>query len=735
MVCFLPQFLKKIIITIFFYKFLLSCFDIRDNHYEFKYLTMRRIQLLFTLLTLVFALPFFTACEKDDSSVYKLGMKMTVEATVEPFISTRAEVVDNAIKWSANDRIGVFEKVGNFYKNNSNIEFRLLEGAGSTKASFSGNAVTFKGWAQEDKELFAYFPYDEKRSLAHDLLFTLPSDQIQNVSNPAEHISELNCLYAKTTVVDSRDNSKAAFNFSSLLAKLDFEVVNEASQEMQISGASFASLFGTNIFYTDGVFNFNEMSFDDALAAGKRTSMNVDLSSSVIVPAGGSYTLSLLIFPLHLPKGAGTFVLLQNDVQDIFFPTIIEDPDGFSYESGKSYTQTLTINEDSFIVPELRTIQLPEGQNSYLVSPPDTYGETVQYLIPITRVNEFWNNTVGNNPANSIGAQTNWVAELIWKDVDYRDRSMQLIELSPDRTSGTGTGDYIGVNVNYKPSELFGNAVIGIKKADAFFRPVGDYLWSWHIWVSDYDGKLVDASGVLGYEIMDRNLGAKNAFPGDPGSIGLYYQWGRKDPIIGVNYDYWLNGGTQSPEPTDYVWPSVVGKSPETGNVPFTVNNPTTIIRRTDDQGNETGDNGLYDWQWTPVGGGLSTLWQNTVKTLYDPCPKGYKVARRHSFDGINPDTFPIDLVNRGRFYGDAWFPFCGYRSSTTGNITNGRSYTYIFTSGSSTSSVTLDGESKTGMYARTLYYNTTVTTAAPDNRLSRSGSYSIRCMRFPSDD
>ncbi|MFA5714018.1 MAG: fimbrillin family protein [Bacteroidales bacterium] len=696
---------------------------------------MRRIQLFLTFSTLVLALSFFTGCEKDDSSVYKLGMKLTVEAKVSPFVSTRINAADNSIKWSRGDRLGLFEKVGNFYKNNSNIEFTLVDGAESTEATFTGNAVTFKGWAKEDKEIFAYYPYDPKRALAHDLLFTLPSDQIQNVDNPGEHIAELNCLYAATSVVDSRDNSKVSLEFQSLLAKVDFDIVNEASQSMEISGASFASLFGTNIFYTDGVFNFNLMEFDASLAAGKRSSMEVELSNTVVVPAGGSYKISLLIFPMLLPKGSGTFVLLKNDVQDLFFPTVIEDPDGFYYESGKSYTHTLTINEESFIVPELTSVELPQGQNCYLVRPPDSYGETIQYLIPVTRVNEFWNNSVGNNPSNSIGVQTNWVAELIWKNVDYRDRSMQLIELSPDRTTGTGTGDFIGVNVNYKPSELYGSAVIGIKKADAFFRPVGDYLWSWHVWVSDYDGQLVDASGVQGYEIMDRNLGAKNAFPGDPGALGFYFQWGRKDPIIGVDYDYWLNGGTQGAEPTDYVWPSVVGKSPETGNVPFTVNNPTTIIRCTDPSGSETPEDGLYDWQWAPVGGGTSTLWQNTVKTLYDPCPKGYKVARRNSFDGINPGSFPIDLVNRGRTYGDAWFPFCGYRSSTTGNITNGRSYTYIFTSGSSTNSVTLDGVSRTGMYARTLYYNTTVTTANPDNRVKRAACTTIRCMRFPADD
>lgn len=34
---------------------------------------------------------------------------------------------------------------------------------------------------------------------------------------------------------------------------------------------------------------------------------------------------------------------------------------------------------------------------------------------------------------------------------------------------------------------------------------------------------------------MDRNLGAKNAKKYDAGSLGLLYQWGRKDPFVGAD--------------------------------------------------------------------------------------------------------------------------------------------------------------------------------------------------------
>ena len=38
--------------------------------------------------------------------------------------------------------------------------------------------------------------------------------------------------------------------------------------------------------------------------------------------------------------------------------------------------------------------------------------------------------------------------------------------------------------------------------------------------------------------MMDRNLGATSATPGNVGSLGLLYQWGRKDPFLGSSSDF-----------------------------------------------------------------------------------------------------------------------------------------------------------------------------------------------------
>ena len=75
-----------------------------------------------------------------------------------------------------------------------------------------------------------------------------------------------------------------------------------------------------------------------------------------------------------------------------------------------------------------------------------------------------------------------------------------------------------------------GNALIGGYDAD------GNLLWSWHIWITDFDPE-ADALSYGDYRVMSRQLGALQNGNADKDEIwnsyGLYYQWGRKDPFAG----------------------------------------------------------------------------------------------------------------------------------------------------------------------------------------------------------
>ena len=87
------------------------------------------------------------------------------------------------------------------------------------------------------------------------------------------------------------------------------------------------------------------------------------------------------------------------------------------------------------------------------------------------------------------------------------------------------------------------------------------------------------------------------------------------------------------------------------------------------------GATGVYDWLAKP----RTDLW-NTAKTCYDPCPVGYKVPDRDTWDDFADEqdryvdgTSEWDGEKYGMTYifGDLrdWYPTSGYRNRDKGNL------------------------------------------------------------------
>ncbi len=141
-----------------------------------------------------------------------------------------------------------------------------------------------------------------------------------------------------------------------------------------------------------------------------------------------------------------------------------------------------------------------------------------------------------------------------------------------------------------------GNALIAAKDAE------DNVLWSWHIWIPET--AIVDISedeaSFWATAVMDRNLGALVAADTlgiVPKSYGLSYQWGRVTPLI--RPEFLVSGtalaGTEGAQPLDY-W----------------IAHPTEISSGVDN-----------NW----LNENKTDLWDNNgEKTIYDPCPVGYRV-------------------------------------------------------------------------------------------------------------
>lgn len=215
----------------------------------------------------------------------------------------------------------------------------------------------------------------------------------------------------------------------------------------------------------------------------------------------------------------------------------------------------------------------------------------------------------------------------------------------------------------FKTNDYFkeGNAVVAAKDES------GKILWSWHIWMTDQPQEHIykNDAGTL----MDRNLGATSAAP-DEYSVGLMYQWGRKDPFMGPSsFDQNREFAKSS-----ITWPTPVASDPSTGTVEYAIANPTTFITY---NANNKG------WYYTPSAQMTDTSWGWTDskkgKSIYDPCPAGWRVpdgGREGVWEKAGFNDIASEYVDEKGVYANMssslkiWFPNSGYLSGA-GSLQN----------------------------------------------------------------
>lgn len=211
--------------------------------------------------------------------------------------------------------------------------------------------------------------------------------------------------------------------------------------------------------------------------------------------------------------------------------------------------------------------------------------------------------------------------------------------------------------------EKMGNAVIAMKVN-------GEIYWSWHIWCTDYNPNLKNGQQELnGYVWMDRNIGATyNSYNEEGGvrSKGFLYQWGRKDlfpPAKGwekAEADKELYGITGELKSFSRTPVAVLN------NISNSVHNPMTFYTSSDSW--YTVNEKLADYS-------LRYLWNTKLgkKTLFDPCPAGWRVpAPKNVEDSPWPDNSIVlykEMKGFGFNVSNVYYPAAGYRLNSTGDI------------------------------------------------------------------
>ena len=193
----------------------------------------------------------------------------------------------------------------------------------------------------------------------------------------------------------------------------------------------------------------------------------------------------------------------------------------------------------------------------------------------------------------------------------------------------------------------------------------GNILWSWHLWVTDYAPEHTGNVQVLSpvnkrklrfiygnsdvLPVMDRNLGAMvgyvdmapTSYRDMSKANGLHYQWGRKDPFPSSYTEKEIEmidnknsstppEGMQNRYGADGIAYVVNDGKMDLTNLRGVCQNPTVFYaKRGQIAGGITTGIGP---EWTTEMG--SAVWGDT-KTVWDPCPAGWRVASRTDMGAI----------------------------------------------------------------------------------------------------
>lgn len=281
-------------------------------------------------------------------------------------------------------------------------------------------------------------------------------------------------------------------------------------------------------------------------------------------------------------------------------------------------------------------------------------------------------------------------AKMLWNDVstDF----VGQVALGADGKSFTA-------QLNGQP----GNALIAIYDKEDPDAADAKILWSYHIWVTETQEISLGVNGKgNAYTVLDRNLGAVSATAGDWRSIGMLYQWGRKDPFVstgtlGQNSNatmYGSNGTVSLP---------VVAGGASTGSIEYANQNPTRFIRSSQ-TGSSTGSRPFryaHDWLyyaddalWGNPEGYNYPAFSTLRKSIYDPSPEGYMVAPADVWLKAASGTDKAasifadatwDATNLGYLVqtttGETWYTIGGWRSRSNGNLSNANSTGYYWSS------------------------------------------------------
>ena len=628
---------------------------------------------------------------------------------------TRVSIGDKAgdvypVIWSEGDALGVFSRTAGTDINN--VQSLLSdESIGQNSGTFTSDDVKMAETGAT--ELLIYYPYRANTALAetgNKITASLSVEQEQSRPGDSHHIGKYGFAYAKATV--SSPEMLAKFTLKHAMAYVKFSI---ASQELSTYKLKSVSLYDKDA-KTPLSGTFTADLDTDELTFGAEAEPYATVSLATPELLASTQDVYLTTYPADLTdKPVYIVVTLENDRQTVTIPIRKEGK-----ELKANAVNTIVINN---LKLSDNSCEWYEPVETRLLAGGWAYGESNCIMTPIS--------TGGVDNTISVKARGKFM------EVEEPKYAMTILNCDLGNTNkmvrvNGATTDLTPVNSDYTIT------VTGVQTTTALPGGCGQVaiygddgktvLWSFIVWMTPAPAE--HAYGNTGYIVQDRNLGTYMTGEGDNWKAnGAYFQWGRPTPVG---------------------WSAAAGTTMATAatNVRFSIENPRALLYYQDVKDTHS------DWYlgaWTgartdrkddfwgnPNEGSTYLNPSDGHKSIYDPCPKGYRVVSprvleeiekkaefvkleaiavlRYCYNGTDYDYWPLA--------GCKWGSNGGNSGDNTGLKTNANGTAACYWSNSPASSYANDKDhGGTCLYYKAVSGTWTYSTG-------RASAFSVRCMK-----
>ena len=605
--------------------------------------------------------------EEDSAGDLKVTTNIAVLKQVVPTRSVVTDFVDKTAGIYVDDEDGLYNP-----STNSTI-------TGTTDIS-NGSAVTPLPLISIDADAMVYAWYPATvNELTNPNSTSTKSITVVDADDFAAS-SQTDYFWATPTSVTSSKHN-VALNFNHALSKVVFKITKgNLVGEGKLTGLTITSSNDSYKFLSGS----GTMAIKDGSISGLTSVNALTYTGSEILSSDEATGVVALVAPVTLAESTSSVPEITINLTidgDPNYSATLPVTKASSWEALTEYTYKIVVNRNKLKIDILKIIDWTEDSSS----------ESDSHIsVDITPTANCYMIV----PDNSITIPVNVRGNGVYVAGTGLETSISPLSVGILWETSAGLISLGGLSSDKKvvvtAGSTSGNAVIA---AYSGANQSGDILWSWHIWVTDYDPDngttfTVTNSASKEYVFMDRNLGATSATPGNSSTMGLQYQWGRKDPFTGSSsftstdemtlYDAYGHGSTGIITVNSSTGMINIVQTTSEENLSNSIKNPMSYYCK--------GYGSSYDWYSTSNSLRNDALWggedRNTPsnKTIFDPCPAGWRVPAWNGsswyksaspWSAFTESDFTWLDTDYGRTYDGSFYPASGYRDNLWGKIKN----------------------------------------------------------------